>query len=156
MGFSTKPSSELGGTPMTMKTPSHHLILSHMISYYPTLTYTWWFIPLTKWVITLVISGLTPLIPFITMVITHLRFVGWTTKYYPLSFMETPMEFRGPLWKLSPQVRLLTPGEAMSAALDDDDGSGSDVGTKKLAVDLEAPQGRLRCPRWRFGFMWFF
>ena len=33
---------------------------------------TWWFIPLSKWVITLVISGLTPLIPFITRVITHL------------------------------------------------------------------------------------
>ena len=34
--------------------------------------YTWWFIPLSKWVITLVISRLTPLIPFITRVITHL------------------------------------------------------------------------------------
>ena len=33
-----------------------------------------------KWVITLVISGLIPLIPFITRVITHLRSVGWTTK----------------------------------------------------------------------------
>ena len=33
---------------------------------------TWWFIPLSKWVITLVISGLTPLVPFITRVITHL------------------------------------------------------------------------------------
>ena len=33
---------------------------------------TWWFIPLSEWVITLVISGLTPLIPFITRVITHL------------------------------------------------------------------------------------
>ena len=33
---------------------------------------TWWFIPLSKWVITLVISGLAPLIPFITRVITHL------------------------------------------------------------------------------------
>ena len=29
---------------------------------------TWWFIPLSKWVITPVISGLTPLIPFITRV----------------------------------------------------------------------------------------
>ena len=33
---------------------------------------TWWLIPLSKWVITLVISGLTLLIPFITGVITHL------------------------------------------------------------------------------------
>ena len=34
--------------------------------------YTWWFIPLSKWVITPIISGLTLLIPFITGVITHL------------------------------------------------------------------------------------
>ena len=33
---------------------------------------TWWFIPLSKWVITPFISGLTLLIPFITGVITHL------------------------------------------------------------------------------------
>ena len=33
---------------------------------------TWWLIPLSKWVITPVISGLTLLIPFITEVITHL------------------------------------------------------------------------------------
>ena len=33
---------------------------------------TWWFIPLSKWIITPVISGLTLLIPFITGVITHL------------------------------------------------------------------------------------
>ena len=33
---------------------------------------TWWFIPLSKWVITPVISGLTPLIPFIPRVVTHL------------------------------------------------------------------------------------
>ena len=37
-----------------------------------TLKTTCWFIPLSKWVITLVICGLTPLIPFITRVITHL------------------------------------------------------------------------------------
>ena len=41
----------------------------------------WWFIPLSKWVITSVISRLTPLIPFITRVVTHLRSVGWATKY---------------------------------------------------------------------------
>ena len=34
--------------------------------------HTWWLIPLSKWVITPVISGLTLLIPFITGVITHL------------------------------------------------------------------------------------
>ena len=33
---------------------------------------TWWLIPLSKWVITPVIGGLTLLIPFITGVITHL------------------------------------------------------------------------------------
>ena len=33
---------------------------------------TWWFIPLSKWVITPVTSELTLLIPFITGVITHL------------------------------------------------------------------------------------
>ena len=33
---------------------------------------TWWLIPLRKWVITPIISGLTLLIPFITGVITHL------------------------------------------------------------------------------------
>ena len=33
---------------------------------------TWWFILLSKWVITVVISGLSLLIPFITRVITYL------------------------------------------------------------------------------------
>ena len=41
---------------------------------------TWWLIPLSKWVITPVIRGLTLLIPFITGLITHLWFVGWATK----------------------------------------------------------------------------
>ena len=50
---------------------------------------TWWFIPLSKWVITLVISGLTPLIPFITRVIIHLlsgmsRQVGFSRPDYTL------------------------------------------------------------------------
>ena len=36
------------------------------------LLHTWWLIPLSKWVITLVICGLTPLIPLITGVKTHL------------------------------------------------------------------------------------
>ena len=35
-------------------------------------TGTWWFIPLTKWVITPVGSGFTLLIPVISGVITHL------------------------------------------------------------------------------------
>ena len=39
---------------------------------YSNLTLAWWLIPLSKWVITPVISGLTLLIPFITGVITHL------------------------------------------------------------------------------------
>ena len=38
----------------------------------PLLGPTWWLIPLSKWVITPVISGFTLLIPFITGVITHL------------------------------------------------------------------------------------
>ena len=36
----------------------------------------WWLIPLSKWVITPIRSGLTLLIPFIIGVITHLRAVG--------------------------------------------------------------------------------
>ena len=36
----------------------------------------WWLIPLSKWVITPVISGLTLLVPFISGGITHLRAVG--------------------------------------------------------------------------------
>ena len=43
--------------------------------------HTWWFIPLSKWLITLVINGISGVSPLITRVITHLRFVGWTTKY---------------------------------------------------------------------------
>ena len=49
--------------------------------------YTWWLIPLSKWVITPIISGLTLLIPFITGVITHLRAVGWATKYPPSAML---------------------------------------------------------------------
>ena len=45
--------------------------------------HTWWLISLSKWVITPIISGLTLLIPFITGVISHLRAVGWATKYHP-------------------------------------------------------------------------
>ena len=41
-------------------------------SNHQTLLNTWWLIPLSKWVITPVISGLTLLIPFITGVTTHL------------------------------------------------------------------------------------
>ena len=37
---------------------------------------TWWLIPLSKWVITPVLSGLPLLIPFVTGVISHLRAVG--------------------------------------------------------------------------------
>ena len=33
---------------------------------------TWWFIPLSKWVITLVINGISGVSPLITKVITHL------------------------------------------------------------------------------------
>ena len=43
------------------------------LPFWPTSIYKdWWLIPLSKWVITPVISGLTLLIPFITGVITHL------------------------------------------------------------------------------------
>ena len=35
-------------------------------------THTWWFIPLSKWVITLVINGISGVSPLITRVITHL------------------------------------------------------------------------------------
>ena len=56
---------------------------------------TWWFIPLSKWVITPVISGLTPLIPFITRVVTHLRSVGWATKYNLHTLQGKILSFRG-------------------------------------------------------------
>ena len=36
------------------------------------MTCTWWFIPLSKWVITLVINGINGVSPLITTVITHL------------------------------------------------------------------------------------
>ena len=42
---------------------------------------TWWLIPLSKWVITPVINGISRVNPLITGVITHLRAVGWATKY---------------------------------------------------------------------------
>ena len=38
--------------------------------------YTWWHIPLSKWVITPVINGISRVNPLITGGITHLRFVG--------------------------------------------------------------------------------
>ena len=44
----------------------------HICALRMCLIVTWWLIPLSKWVITPVISGLTLLIPFITGVITHL------------------------------------------------------------------------------------
>ena len=47
---------------------------------------TWWFIPLSKWVVTPVINGISRVNPLITGVITHLRAVGWATKYQPLGF----------------------------------------------------------------------
>ena len=37
---------------------------------------TWWLIPLSKWVITPVINGISRVNPLITGVITHLRAVG--------------------------------------------------------------------------------
>ena len=69
-------------------------------------TVTWWLIPLSKWVITPVISGLTLLIPFITGVITHLlsgmshqvRFR--LTKFLPI-FPSGPWcstMWGGPMW----------------------------------------------------------
>ena len=42
---------------------------------------TWWLIPVSKWIITPIINGLTLLIQFITGIISHLRAVGWATKY---------------------------------------------------------------------------
>ena len=57
---------------MGQRNPNHRLIGGkHPIL---IILFTWWLIPLSKWVITPVISGLTVtlLIPFITGVITHL------------------------------------------------------------------------------------
>ena len=44
---------------------------------------TWWLIPLSKWVITPVINGISRVNPLITGVITHLRAVGWATNQRP-------------------------------------------------------------------------
>jgi hypothetical protein len=41
-----------------------------------SLGFTWWLIPLSKWVITPVINGISRVNPLITGVITHLRAVG--------------------------------------------------------------------------------
>ena len=76
------------GTPMTSWKPPEMDILWLKQCQKPVMTgngiLTWWFIPLSKWVITPVINSykwtLPPLFPFITRVVTHLRFVGWTTK----------------------------------------------------------------------------
>ena len=40
--------------------------------YFGEQRHTWWFIPLSKWVITLVINGISGVSPLITRVITHL------------------------------------------------------------------------------------
>ena len=45
---------------------------------------TWRLIPLSKWVITPVINGISRVNPLITGVITHLRAVGWATFQYPI------------------------------------------------------------------------
>ena len=62
-------------------------LVSEILAYNPItriLTYikhpihgpTWWLIPLSKWVITPVLNGISRVNPLITGVITHLRAVG--------------------------------------------------------------------------------
>ena len=51
---------------------------------------TWWFIPLSKWVITLVINGISGVSPLITRVITHLRFCGMNHQAYSSPFLWAP------------------------------------------------------------------
>ena len=73
-GFHSSGSSEpsvLGYTSLTCKHMSNVQTPGRVDDYRGGFT-TWWLIPLSKWVITPVISGLTLLIPFITGVITHL------------------------------------------------------------------------------------
>ena len=67
--FNRKLIRNLGG----LQSPKVLTLLAGCLA---ALSPTWWLIPLSRWVITPVISGLTLLIPFITGVITHLRFVG--------------------------------------------------------------------------------
>ena len=55
-----------------MLKPKIFFFQSTLLNLYFISRSTWWLIPLSKWVITPIISGLTLLIPFITGVITHL------------------------------------------------------------------------------------
>jgi len=57
----------ISSNPGIMTVVIHEMILGDLLT-----RPTWWLIPLSKWVITTIISGLTLLIPFITGVITHL------------------------------------------------------------------------------------
>ena len=77
------------------KSLSHHIPFSKIIlhSFSPAGSQylnegAWWLIPLGKWVITRVISGLTPLIPFITRAITH--FLSGMNHQVPLLVFSAP------------------------------------------------------------------
>jgi hypothetical protein len=61
-----------GVKPWWPSSHQHHVQLAAPMSPSQALKGTCWFIPLSKWVITPVISGFTLLIPFITGVINHL------------------------------------------------------------------------------------
>ena len=64
----------------------------------------WWLIPLSKWVITPVINGISRVNPLITGVITHL-----------LSGMSHQVWIPNFVWKKSPGSQFLTQGDAISS-----------------------------------------
>ena len=70
-------------------------------------TFTWWFIPLSKWVITPVISGLTLLIPFITEVITPLL----SGMSHEVLIVEKPLSFNG-VYLVSERLKEVNSGSA--------------------------------------------
>ena len=63
----------INGLPWTPSTKTPVMLPSIYHTYGSVMGYTtWWFIPLSKWVITLVINGISGVSPLITRVITHL------------------------------------------------------------------------------------
>ena len=64
-------SKEVATTVLIQSMIERNVRYSHFNDQFNSRYCTWWFIPLGKWVVTPVLSGLTPLIPFITRVVTH-------------------------------------------------------------------------------------
>ena len=68
---------------------------------------TWWLIPLSKWVTTLVINGISGVSPLITGVITHLRF--WRIRWMLSSFPHLQV-----IWKSTTQKLYKIPSPCLT------------------------------------------